>query len=231
MQVLIIANGKFKVADVIKYQKKGYYLIACDGAANKLKQLDIIFDLVVGDMDSISPQTLQFAKDNCKYHHKKSQDDTDLEFAINIAQEFASKIVIIGALSTDRLDHMLMNILLLKKVYNENIPTLMRDTKQMLVFVKDQSIRFACKNNDPIGFFGFPQAVVTCKSNSKKFLNALEWKLDNYALDFEKNTSSSNIIRSESFTAQIKGECVIAFPKNAQYYFVSNVSNENKSHK
>lgn len=220
MKALIVANGKFRIADVLQHQKMGYYIVACDGAADKLLKAKIIFDFVVGDMDSVSKKTFQHIKNHCKYLIKESQDITDLEFAINVCKDFASEILILGGIQGYRLDHLLMNMLLLKKTYSNKVPIFLYDTRQLLFFAQNQTIKFESIIDSNIGFFGFSSAKLTCVSNIHRSPKALEWELQNYVLNLEKSTSAANIIKSSSFTLKIEGDCIIALPKESKYYFL-----------
>lgn len=95
------------------------HLIAVDGGLAKLDELGLTPHIIIGDMDSVSPQLLE------KYHHiprlsyASEKNETDTELALNwcMEQECYQEIMILNDLQ-GRFDHCLglvQNLLLLKK--------------------------------------------------------------------------------------------------------------------
>lgn len=70
------------------------YLIAVDGGADFLKELGITPDLFVGDMDSVSEETVKWLKkQNVPMRiYPEDKDETDLELALLEVKNFPAKV-------------------------------------------------------------------------------------------------------------------------------------------
>ncbi len=115
MAILIFANGEIAdVAWIRPFLPKASRVLAADGGSRHLYRLGWYPDLVVGDMDSVSPEVLDWLQDGSVsiLRHDPVKDETDLELALLYAREYGEQILVFGALG-GRLDHMLANVLLL----------------------------------------------------------------------------------------------------------------------
>lgn len=110
-----------------RYIHKDDYIVCADSGAEHVLKLGLFPSAVLGDMDSIKPETLKKLKEQnvniIKY--KSEKDYTDTELAIKYALEIKpNEIIIFGAIG-DRIDHSLANIQLLiyilSKGYNARI--------------------------------------------------------------------------------------------------------------
>lgn len=89
----------------------GVYVIAADGGAEHATRLGLVVDLLVGDLDSVSPGTLDGAQR--VERHPVAKDATDLELALAAALRLEpERIVVLGG-SGGRLDHLLGALLVL----------------------------------------------------------------------------------------------------------------------
>ncbi|MEG1615645.1 MAG: thiamine diphosphokinase [Bacteroidales bacterium] len=109
---VILANGEFPQSDITRsYLQQAPYLIACDGAVNKLLDCNLKPDAIVGDLDSISQERLDLFADII--HHNPDQETNDLTKSALFARKAGfTKILILGATGL-REDHTLANISLL----------------------------------------------------------------------------------------------------------------------
>ena len=80
-------------------------MIAADGGAELARMLGLSVDLVVGDMDSISAETL--AGIERVERHAAEKDATDLELALVAALRFEPERVLVLGGGGGRLDHLL----------------------------------------------------------------------------------------------------------------------------
>ncbi len=112
MKAFILANGDFPTNPrLIAQLNRAKYLVVCDGASKYLSRLLINPNLIIGDLDSITPRLKKkFAKQILPI---KEQESNDLSKAFYhcIAQGF-DDITIFGA-TGKREDHTLANIFLL----------------------------------------------------------------------------------------------------------------------
>ncbi len=140
MNCIIVASGNLLFSPEIKnLLKKTDLLIAADGGASHLKQMDIHPHVIIGDMDSIHPATRQFFEKNLTpiitHPSRKNSTDTDLciDFAI---KKGATAITLVGVTGT-RLDHTLANIFLLKKLADLGIKSKILDAHNEVYLVTD----------------------------------------------------------------------------------------------
>ena len=93
-------------------------IIGCDSAADFLAKLNIVPDLIVGDMDSVTDEGLEFIKSNNIFveTYPVEKDWTDTEIALGKADD--GDIVLICPLA-GRLDHVMANIGIVLKMKTE----------------------------------------------------------------------------------------------------------------
>jgi thiamine pyrophosphokinase len=100
-------HGSPHVADL----PAGATVIAADGGAELGRMLGLRVDLVVGDLDSISAETL--AGIEHVERHAAEKDATDLELALVAALRFEPERILVLGGGGGRLDHLLGGLLLL----------------------------------------------------------------------------------------------------------------------
>ena len=106
---VILANGIFPThKKPLKILKEADTIICCDGAINKLDKLDIIPNLIIGDMDSITKKLKDKYRDQLLTI--QSQNENDLRKAINWLEKNNYKSAIILGATGNRDDHSLGNI-------------------------------------------------------------------------------------------------------------------------
>ncbi len=114
---LIIAGGNPVEPDVIGRVPNPDWVIAADSGLDQAIRLGIKTDVVIGDMDSVTPEALAHAEATGIeiIRHPVEKDATDLELAIDTAAEAGhTRAVIIGG-TGGRMAHTLANALLLIK--------------------------------------------------------------------------------------------------------------------
>ena len=116
MRCVIVTGGNAgEINWLAKIIKPGDQVICVDGGARNIAGLNIVPDLVIGDMDSIDPGLLDSLKKLGAVikEHPADKDDTDT--ALALSEALAGKpeeIIILCALGT-RFDHSLANVHLL----------------------------------------------------------------------------------------------------------------------
>ena len=113
MSSLIMSNGEYGDPDWYGLQKKNFRHILCtDGAAAKARELGIIPDAIIGDMDSIHEEDLFFMEQSGVkiYLHSPEKDFTDTFLALRQAEEYQLKDITIWGGTGGRLDHTLSNL-------------------------------------------------------------------------------------------------------------------------
>ncbi|UCD38502.1 MAG: thiamine diphosphokinase [Fidelibacterota bacterium] len=128
--VVILADGAFPTHSYpLKILYSAGTLICCDGAANRMLGSEREPDVVVGDLDSITPEARSAFQNQLV--ELSSQQSNDLEKALKwAAEEGASQVTILGAVGL-REDHSLGNLLMLWTDFGAEI-TLLTDSGQFI---------------------------------------------------------------------------------------------------
>ena len=117
-RILIIANGELDSETAQRLLTISVdQLVAVDGGANHCMALGLVPNLIVGDLDSLTPDTLaHFTQMGIPFErHPAHKDETDLELALlGAVREGAEHIILAGALG-GRLDMTVANVLLLTR--------------------------------------------------------------------------------------------------------------------
>ena len=114
----IIAGGKIEDAFAIEVLK-GFAektVIAADSGMEFLRRNEIVPQVIIGDFDSVSKETLEWfqKKEGIVWHRLNPQkDDTDTEFALRLAISMGAECITVLGGTGSRLDHVLGNIELL----------------------------------------------------------------------------------------------------------------------
>jgi thiamine pyrophosphokinase len=90
-------------------------VIAADGGLDRAGELGLAPALVIGDLDSVSPEALGAAESAgvTVERHPAAKDATDLELALHAALGLAPRRIVVVGSDGGRLDHMLGSLLLL----------------------------------------------------------------------------------------------------------------------
>ncbi len=143
MKVIIITGGQIDdsfACDWIKTHPYDY-MIAADSGMNFLHRNGIVPNVIAGDFDSVSSESLEaFSKmKNVEMLRLNPiKDDTDTEFVIREAiRRGAKEITILGATGT-RLDHVLGNMHLLGIGIKEQVSIFLVDTHNRIRMIEKE---------------------------------------------------------------------------------------------
>lgn len=116
---VIFLAGEIKDYSVIKkYTEQADFVICADGGTRHADYMNVIPDMIIGDMDSIDPDLLgKYIGKGVKTRlFKTEKDETDSQLAVDIAFEQGFKdIVLLGAFGSLP-DHTLANVMLLEYI-------------------------------------------------------------------------------------------------------------------
>lgn len=163
MKAFIVSNGEMLDDDYYKKlfkEEKPQYVICADGGANHLKRLGIIPTTIIGDLDSINKEDLEYYKSQkveiIRFNSEK--DETDTQLAIQFAMSLQiSELVLLGALG-NRLDHSLANIYLLQSVVSQGVKvSIMNENNIIYLVVKE--VQLQGKKGDTISLLPFTDQV------------------------------------------------------------------------
>lgn len=159
MTALIVGNG----SDIDKSYIDSLnidYVICADGGLEKVKKLDLMPNLILGDFDSVDPSILENYKslniETVTFPPEK--DYTDMELAIDHAANRGFKEIILVGASGTRLDHTVANMLLIEKYFNKNINIKIIDNNNIIQMVtNNMSILF--KKNYYVSIVPFSKSI------------------------------------------------------------------------
>ncbi len=115
MRAVVVADGDPAPSDA-SVLADADLLIAADGGAGWLERIGRRPDLLVGDLDSVDPETAErLAGSGTEViRHPVEKDASDTELALEVAFERgADEVLLLGVLGGRRIDHELANLLLL----------------------------------------------------------------------------------------------------------------------
>jgi len=200
MEVTVVTNGHIENMDILKsIIKNSDYVICADGAAKYLMNLNIYPNLLVGDLDSISSDTLQWIENGevniKKFPIKKNMTDTELaiEFAL---EQSPSRITIVGAVGS-RMDHSLGNIMLLYKIHK------MGTAARIINEVNDITITDSTLEVE--GRVGQTISIIPIGGDVRGVtLEGLEYPLINHNINMGNSLGISNRFIKENATISVK---------------------------
>jgi len=143
-RIVIFANGEIPNPEAARaLLREGDYLLAADGGANHLFRMDILPNMVIGDLDSIDEDVLSelTASDVEIVQYPENKDETDLELAIRTSIEIgATSILIVGALG-GRLDQTLASLTLISDPMLAHYQIRLDDGEQAAFFCREPAMQ------------------------------------------------------------------------------------------
>src|SRR4030043_572288 len=207
-RAIIVANGVIN-DPVLTYKRvtelfdfTDCIIISADGGAENALKMDLIPDVVIGDMDSIKTKI----KENIRLKSNKTRyistsadkDKSDTQLAVEYALDLGvRKMIIVGA-SGDRIDHSLANLFLLTSPFLKDIDIrILTDDSEIFIIRKPYTL------NGEIG------KIVTLFSLSPytyfRKTRGLKYELENERLTFSPVRGISNVFTEEKAYLEIKG--------------------------
>lgn len=206
-KAVIFLNGVFPHRKVITASiDKNDYLVAADGAANYLRKIKIIPDIILGDLDSINDGVLNyFLKKNVPVIKYTEQETTDFEKSLNFVIQTGLKEIIIFGFTSLRVDHSLNNFSVLKRYYKKlNIRFI--DDDFIIEFIR-KNINFNYRKNQLLSILPFPSARgITTKG--------LRYALKNESLSLGVREGTLNVATSEKVSVSFRTGDLILFRKH-----------------
>ncbi len=140
MNSVIFCGGDIEDYESIKKYVQDAQLTFCvDSGARHCRKLQIIPDYLIGDFDSINEEdfTSLVEAGASVMRFPSEKDMTDSELAIEIAYEKGCRrIILLGAIGS-RIDHMLSNLFLLKKLADLNVEGIIINENNEIRLIND----------------------------------------------------------------------------------------------
>ncbi len=194
MNCIVIAGGRLNPARTRTWHRHSHRLlktadliIAADSGAGHLKKTGVLPHVIIGDLDSIDPDTLRFFKKSKipvhAYPRRKNRTDTELCLAY-AQNQGATHITLLGATGT-RMDHTLANILLLVPLADAGIRIRIMDAHNEICVVKDR-LKLSGSPGDLVSLIPLTAEVTGLT------LTGLAYPLQNHTLKMSATTGISN---------------------------------------
>ena len=124
---VVLANGFPPSRETVQHLLSRASLLVCaDGGANLARRYGLMPDAIVGDLDSVAPETLAHYRDVALVRDEDTER-TDAEKAIDwaLARKRFEEVALLGA-SSGRIDHVIGHIALLRR-YRERTRLVLED--------------------------------------------------------------------------------------------------------
>ncbi|ADO76910.1 thiamine diphosphokinase [Halanaerobium praevalens] len=205
---LLILNGELNLTkreiDLLLEKKEIDKLIAVDGGANRIKKINILPDLVIGDLDSLT-------KKNRKYYqsqkieiikHPVEKDQTDSELAIDYClNNNFQKIYLTGALG-GRFDQQLANLNLLEYIVELGLEAKIISSHLEIALIKEQQ-KFINKKGYRLSL------IAQTKIVKGLTITGCKYDLDNEDLKRSQTRGISNLIKADKAEVKLENGLLI----------------------
>jgi len=200
MNCVIFCGGVIEDYDSIKKYVQGAQLILCvDSGARHCRKLQIVPDYLIGDFDSISEEDYSaLAGAGASVMRFPSEKDmTDSELAVQVACERGSRrITLLGAIGS-RIDHVLSNLFLLKKLTDLNIEGVIANEKNEIRLIKDH---IELKNEKDM----FVSLLPVAGNAAGVTTRGLYYPLENATLEVGSSWGVSNRVIDDSASVSVR---------------------------
>jgi len=170
MKTVILANGTFPTHPVpVARLREAGLIVCCDGAAEKLVANGLKPGIIIGDLDSVSPELRERYRSILV--QDSDQETNDLTKAVKwCVTQGIREVVILGATGI-REDHTLGNISLLADYSSKIDAVMLTDTGSFRVY--DQSVTIASHPGQQVSLFSIDPSLKVTSTGLKYPLNNL----------------------------------------------------------
>lgn len=199
--IIIVSGGH--LGDLTFFQEKAAckdrLLIACDGGARHLSGAGLKPDVLIGDMDSLSPERLaEHERQGIKIlRYPADKDYTDTALALDYALELHPKSIDIWGALGGRIDHALANIHLLIRGVKAGIPTCLVDEFAEVKIADDQT-RFVNAVGCLVSLIALSPVVEGIT------LTGFEYPLTHENLNLSESRGISNIVAASPASIRVE---------------------------
>jgi thiamine pyrophosphokinase len=152
-------------------------------------------DYIIGDLDSISKESIKKFKNTSKFLQYKRQNDTDVEKCLKFAIKNKYDEALLIGVTGNRLDHTICNLGIVLKFFNKIELSLLAENSFLKPYTGD--VQLKSQKGEVISLYGFDKKT---KITSK----GLKYQLKNISLPFGEKESTSNVSTSNSIQLKIR---------------------------
>jgi thiamine pyrophosphokinase len=201
MRAVVFVNGEVQdYTALASWLRPGDHLIGADGGTRHMLALGLMPDAVVGDLDSLEPETVAklIAQGVDVERYPVAKDQTDLELAIERGlRAGASEILLLGALG-GRLDQTLANLLILAQ-RNWPVPLRLAEGNQLAQVLRSgETLTLQAAPGSTVS--AIPLSALVTGITYK----GLEYPLQDATLTIGSTRGVSNVVASSPATITIK---------------------------
>ena len=199
---LIIANGERLSQSQVTSLAHDKFVVACDGAYEHWHDQGLAVDVLIGDMDSISPELLIVAKRHgVPCVTIADQSTTDLEKAITHCDALGMQSIDIVCALGQRHDHTLHNTQLLSRYHQADRPLRLLTHTEIMCVVDNACAVLVGKQGDGIAILGAPNCTVTTQG--------LQYDMKQVALSYGVFNSTSNALIGQKASIDVMGMALV----------------------
>ncbi len=195
-RAVLVCNGSLDTKWLYSSIRRGDFVIAVDGGANKLMRTSFTPQVIIGDMDSITKAASRKFRGSEFIRFPREKDLVDLELALNYCiQKKFGEILILGALG-NRADMALTNVFLLSQIPAGIKARVMHENQE--IFLAEKSQRLEGVPGELVSFFPIGGDVHGLT------LEGFKYTLNNYDLRFGIGIGLSNEFKSKKARISFK---------------------------
>ena len=209
---IVVTGGDPVDAHLAEALPRNAFVVAADSGLEHSAALGLEVDVVIGDMDSVSPSLLEeaAAAGTVIDRHPQDKDATDLELALRyVADAGYTKVIVLGGKGGDRLDHFLGNALALASDDFEQLDVEWHPGHPVVEVVRESSPVHGGPGDIvsllPLG--GTADGVTT---------SGLRWPLDGDALQPGTTRGISNQLVDETATVTVERGVLLVIHQEQQ---------------
>jgi thiamine pyrophosphokinase len=199
MKVGVILHGDPPEDAVLERLRGCDAVIAADGAAQELLRAGIVPTVIVGDMDSLDPDTQRWADSmGVEWErHPAEKDETDGELAVKRALAMGATRVVLVGLHGGRTAHFLANLRMLRRLHEARVDAVALGHGEELRFVA------AGEDLDLTGAAGRPLSLVPINGDAVVSLQGTRYDGDRIILEALGTRGISNVVTGKAAAVRV----------------------------
>lgn len=189
MKNYLISIGGNSTSNILSIESNFDEIIAVDSGVEHLFKLSLDPNTLIGDLDSISENSLDKVKKNGVdiIAFNSNKDQTDFELALNYLEGVDKSIIYIIGGESGEIDHLLSIFLLIpSKSFFENIIWVYGDKK--IIF--RQKLKLNIKKMSKF-------SIIPLSDLSNLSIDGAEWNLENKNIQFGETTTLRNVANKD----------------------------------
>mgnify|MGYP001314376558 FL=1 len=189
MKNYLISIGGNSTSNILSIESNFDEIIAVDSGVEHLFKLSLVPTTLIGDLDSISENSLDKVKKNGVdiIAFNSNKDQTDFELALNYLEGVENSIIYIIGGESGEIDHLLSIFLLIpSKSFFENIIWVYGDKK--IIF--RQKLKLNVKKMSKF-------SIIPLSDLSNLSIDGAEWNLENKNIQFGETTTLRNVANKD----------------------------------